>query len=87
MNNDISLSAVAGGSDSSREGEGGSSETLCTLNVDSCICSPSLPGTEPSVQAVMSLWGWEDRIEIVAALQREGGSLREHGKESWHEIE
>ena len=49
--------------------------------------SPSPPGTEPLVQAVMSLWSREDRWKIAAVLQREGGSLREHGEESWWEIE
>ena len=49
--------------------------------------SPSPPGTEPSVQPVMSLWGREDRWEKAAALRRERGSLREHGEENWCEIE
>ena len=48
--------------------------------------SPSPPETEPSVQAVMSLWVREDRWEVAAGLQREGRSLREHGVESWCEI-
>ena len=43
--------------------------------------------TEPSVQAVMTLWGREDKWEIAAALRREEGPLREHGEESWCEIE
>ena len=38
--------------ETSREGERGSSDTLCTLNVYPC---PSPPGTEPSVQAEISL--------------------------------
>ena len=32
--NGINLSAIANGPESSRKGEGGSSETLCTFNVD-----------------------------------------------------
>ena len=47
---------------------------------------PSPPGTEPSVQAVMSLWSREDRWEVAMVLSREGGSLREHGEESWIEM-
>ena len=35
--NGISLGAITGGLESSREGERGSSETLCTLNMDPCI--------------------------------------------------
>ena len=48
MKNGVSLGTVAGGPESSREGEGGSSDAFCTINVDSCT---TLPGTELSVQA------------------------------------
>ena len=56
MKNDIGLGTVADNPESSREREGGSSETLCTLNVDPCITLPSPPGIEPSIQAVMLLF-------------------------------
>ena len=60
MKNGIGLGTVAGGPESSREGEGDGSETLCTLNMDPSPPSASLPGTELSLQVVMSLWGKED---------------------------
>ena len=47
---------------------------------------PSSPGTKPSIQAVMLLLGREYRWEVAVALRMEGGSLREHGEESWREI-
>ena len=40
MKNGIGLGTVAGGPKSSREGEGASSDTLCTLNVDFCTILP-----------------------------------------------
>ena len=67
MKNGIGLGTVAGSPAFSREEEGGSSETLSTLNVD-----PSPPGTEPSVQAVMSLWGREDRWKVARVITRAG---------------
>ena len=78
VKNGIGLGTAAGGPESNQEGEGGSNDTLCTFNVDLC---PSPPGSKPSVQAVMSLWGRENRWEVAMALQREEGSLREHGEE------
>ena len=72
MKNGIILGTVARGPESSREGEGGSSDTICTLNVDPCTTLPRSPGTEPSVQAVMSLWGREDRWDVAVVLRREG---------------
>ena len=81
------LGTVAGGPESSREGEEGSSETLRTLNVD-----PSITQSQPIRNRAISPGsgvpvGREDRWEVAAALQREGGSLREHGEESWCEME
>ena len=49
-----SLGAIVGAPASSQEEEKASSETLCTLNKIPVPPSPSLPGTEPSVQEVMS---------------------------------
>ena len=40
MKNGVSLGTVAGGPESSREGEGSSSDILCTLNVDPCTTLP-----------------------------------------------
>ena len=68
MKNGIGLATADGGPESTREREGGSSETLCTLNVIPAPPSPSPPGTEPSVQPVISLWDRNDRWEIAAAL-------------------
>ena len=58
MNNGINFGAIACGPATSREGERGSSETLISkfnVNKFNASPSPSPPGTEPSVQAVMSL--------------------------------
>ena len=41
---------------------------------------PSPPGTEPSVQAVMSLWSREDRWDVAVVLQREGDHCESMGK-------
>ena len=56
MKNGIGLGTVADGPESSREGEGGSSETLCTINVDPCTTLPQLarnqtvnPGSDVAV--------------------------------------
>ena len=40
MKNGLGLGTVAGGPESSREGEGGSSDALCTINVDPCTALP-----------------------------------------------
>ena len=81
MKNGIRVGAVAGGLESSQEAEEGSSDTLCTLNVDPCTTLPQparnrtvSPGSDVAV-------GREDKWEVAVALQREGGSLREHGEE------
>ena len=75
MKNGVGLGTVAGGPESRREGAVGSSETLCALMWIPASPSPSPPGAEPSVQAVMLLWGREDRWEVVAALRRERREL------------
>ena len=82
MKNGIGLGTVAGVPESSREGEGGISKIVCTLNVDPC---PSPSGSVLSVQVVMLLWGREDSWEVAVALQRKGRLLRER-EESWSEI-
>ena len=82
MKKGIGLGTVAGGPESRREGEGGSSDTLCTLNVDPCT-TLSQPARNRTISpAVMLLWGREDRWEVAAALRRKGGSLRGHEQES-----
>ena len=40
IKNGVSLGTVADSPESSREGEGGSSDTFCTLNVDPCTTLP-----------------------------------------------
>ena len=52
MKNGENLGTVAGSPKTSREREGGSSDTLCTLDVNPAPPCPSPPGTECSVQAV-----------------------------------
>ena len=46
MKDGVSLGTVAGGRESSREGEGGSSDTFCTLNVDPCTILPQEPNRQ-----------------------------------------
>ena len=87
MKNGIGFGTVAGGPELSQEKREVAARHFVHLMWIPAPPCPSLPGTEPSVHTVMSLWGREDRWEIVAALQREGKLLQEHGEESWCEIE
>ena len=79
MENGESLGTVTGSPETSREREGGSSDTLCTLDVNPCTTLPSPPGTEPSVQALISLRDREERWEVAVVLQRQGVFTRAWG--------
>ena len=89
MKNGISFCAVAGGPAFSREEEEVAARHFEHLYgaLHQANPPPTPPGTEPLIQEMMSLWDREDGWEIAATLRKEERLLREHGEESWYEIE